>query len=395
MFDSIHFSLSKVFYRILALLLAGIQLVVSLPLRSHLQWDENSITICSYDTGGVYYPRLYALDNGTLLCGYTKTTPGLHSEIQVLKSSDNGLTWSDKPVVASFYPQLACDNVNFLQLKNGDILLAYRAVLKTGESTYTSLRVSVSHDNAETWQNHSLIAEYTNAAFKGVWEPHMGYIGDKVAVFYANDDMDSATVANDWQQNIEYRILENDKWGERYIVSDGNRTNSRDGMPVWCQLSDGSYAMAIEGTKAATNAEITNGMFIKLLLSKDGLEWDADRAIAIYYPEDTTRTAGAPYVVLLPDGRIAVSFQTDEDSSAPGSLPKGRGFKMKVMVSVFPVTYPAKRIQFTQCDIPFDTPENKTSIWNSLAVNNGYLFACTSTNHPKASIVIRRASAAQ
>jgi hypothetical protein len=391
MFRSIFLFFSKVFYKILTLILAGIQLIIPLPLSSHLQWDENIISVCSYDSGEVCYPRLYTLDNGTILCGYTKFSSDSCSEIQILKSDDNGLTWSDSPVTASQYPQYNCDNVNFLQLKNGDILLAYRAIKRTADSTYTSLRVSISYDNAETWQDHSLIAEYTNSAFKGVWEPHMGYIGDKIAVFYANDSIGSDGVTHDWQQNIEYRIFENGKWEDRHIASDGNLTDSRDGMPVWCQLYDGSYAMVIEGTKSADNKKIENGMFIKLMLSKDGLEWDTNKAIDIYYPKDMTRTAGAPYIVLLPDGRIAVSFQTDEDSSEIGNLANDSGFKMKVMVSAFPVTYPTKIIQFTQCEIPFNTPENYNSVWNSMAVNKGYLFTCTSTNYPKSSIAIRRA----
>ena len=363
---------------------------VFLPAESGLQWKKDNITVYS-SVNGAYYPRIIKLDNGTLLCGFTTSDNLSKTAVKVLASNDGGNSWSDELVIASCNPEYNCDNANFIQLENGDLLLAYRAVLTHNDKTYTSLRTSVSHDNGKTWSAHSLIVEYTNQLFKGVWEPHLFFIGDTLAVFYANDSLINNGDLKDWQQNIEYRLFENGAWSEKHIVSSGVETNSRDGMPVLCRLLDGSYALVVEGTKSTSLKNIKNGMFIKLMISKDGLNWDAQKAINIYYPEDSSRSAGAPGITCLPDGRIAVSFQTDEDCAGVGSIPEGKGYTMKVMVSSRPVTSLTKRIVFSSPEEPFEMPDDKYALWSAVFCIDNELIAATCTNLNGNSILLKKA----
>ena len=375
---------------VLSLLMALIQQLLPYSIEKGLIWEDGNTVVYS-GSSGVYYPRLCALSDGSLLCGFTCRDGAQRFYIRVMRSTDDGVTWNTCTESGSCYMQYDCDNANFLQLDNGDILLSYRAVLTDSDGTYSSLRTSISTDNGATWRDHSLICEYNNTLFKGVWEPHLGYIGDKIAVFYANDSLTGA-VNEDWQQNIEYRLFENGAWSEAHIVSSGIKTGSRDGMPVWCCLNDGSYALAVEGTRSMGKNEIKNGFFIKLMISENGLDWDETKAINVYYPEDSSRCAAAPYIVCLPDGRVAISFQTDEDCAVQGDLPAGKGYKMKIVVSDRPVNRYSRNISFSDSVTPFDIPDDKCAIWNSMLVVNGSLYAVSSTNYQSNSVIIKKAA---
>ncbi|MBQ3150103.1 MAG: exo-alpha-sialidase [Clostridia bacterium] len=373
-----------------AVILIIVQAICPDYFKSGLEWQGESMTVFEPTEGGVYYPRIYHLSDGTLLCGFTLTGGGKKSRIVTVRSEDNGKTWSKTPIVASVHPELNCDNVNFFELPSGELLLAYRAVLSDESGTYTSLRVAVSTDKGYTWSEHSLITECRNSTFNGVWEPHLEMIDGKLLVFYANDSLAGDGVTSGDRQNIEYRIYDGAKWTDKYIVSSGEKTRSRDGMPVITKLRDGGYAIAIEGTRSVNPLQNPkNGMFIKLLISEDGFEWDETKAVNVYYPKDVSRVSAAPYIVTLPDGRVAVSYQTDDCYPVKGDLPKGQNFDMKVSVSLCEVTKDTSVMGFTKGESVFSIPEGFCAIWNSMAVIGNQLYCVSSSNYGGSKIILR------
>ncbi len=352
-----------------AALAAGGVLTSSGTAESPLLWAEKSASIF---LGGGAYPRMYQLQDGTLLCGFDASLGGSNARIAVSRSEDGGKTWS-YPKAAAELKGYDCANANFIQLDNGDILLAYRAI-KGGESIDAKLLCSISHDNGQTWQLHSTIIETCGAG--GVWEPHFIMIGDQVAVFYANDSQ--AAMGNTGYQNIEFKLLEGDVWGETHIASNGNETKSRDGMPVVDRLSDGRYVMVVEA-----NAFPDYVFIVQIKFSPDGLDW-SEPLKTIYVPskKGAGKKAGAPYICVLPGDVLAVSFQTDEDATDSGD-----GVSvMKVITS----TDLGKT--WSEPFAPFDIPDGKSAIWNGLYWANDQLFALTSANHPSGGIYLRTAT---
>ena len=247
--------------------------------------------------------RVYGLSDGTFITGY-ETSGGIMTK----KSSDNCETW-DTPVTASFAPDKDCANVNFFEFGD-DLYLAYRAIGDTTEGYYTSLRVSVSHDMGESWQPHTVICEYLdqNHQFRGVWEPCLGEADGELVCIYANDSLSVTTM-----QNIESLTFDGEKWGKREIICSGELHDSRDGMPVWTRLDDGSCLMAIEAT---TQSSKGHPFVISLLRSADGRHWSEPETV--YIPHGEGSKAGAPGLCQLADGRIVLTFQTDEDSDEKG-----------------------------------------------------------------------------
>lgn len=334
-----------------------------------LVWAEESFPI--YEGGGAY-PRMYQLRDGTLLCGFDAALGAPNARIAIVRSEDGGKTWS-APIIGAEMAGFDCANANFIQLDNGDILLAYRAV-KGGENTDARILCSVSHDNGHTWAYHStVIAEYGAG---GVWEPHFIMIDGKVAVFYANDSANA--MGGTGQQNIEFKLLEENGWGEKRIASYGNETKSRDGMPVVDRLSDGRYIMVIEAN------DFPDYVFVvQIKFSPDGLDW-SDPLKTIYVPakKGAGKKAGAPYIVVLPGDVLAVSFQTDEDATQSGD----GVCTMKVITS----TDLGKT--WSEPFEPFPVPDGRSAIWNGMYWANGQLFALTSANYPKGGIYARTAT---
>lgn len=321
-------------------------------------------TIYTPSAGGAWYPRLYELSTGDLLCGFDTNEDGGDTVIKVIRSGDGGITWS-QPVKAGSFPGHNCANASFLEQPDGSLLLAFRSNKEIKCGLYSSIRVNISHDQGITWEPHSLITEETGTG--GVYEPHLGYLNDQVVVYYANDSLN--VVDTEEQQNIELKYLsEHQSWSEKIIISDGRLTNSRDGMPVWCQLQDKSYGLVIESTSMREE----HPFMIQLLRSLDGIHYNSAPQ-NIYIPAGYGKKAGAPYLIALPDGKCAVSFQTDEDATETGD----HASTMKLIIS-----NDSSLSEFDQCIIPFPTRDGYYSNWNSMLYVQNYILAATSTNDP-------------
>ena len=339
-----------------------------------LFWEDDIVEVFKASSGGASYPRVLQLDNGDLLCTVDTNEDGGFSAVKVMRSTDKGRTW-EKAVTATYLPEYKCANGQLLQLRNGEIWLSYRAVKDiSGDTRYTSLRVNKSKDGGKTWEDHSLIIE--NEGIGGVWEPHLGYLGDKIAVFYANDSLNKA-VNTRGQQNIEFKIWEGDKWSDKYIAVDGIKSNSRDGMPVWDRMEDGRYIMIFEATDTPGYPFV-----VRYKISEDGYNWDTERHL-LYVPNVNGKKAGAPYIIKLSDGRLAAAFHTDESTVAIGDPVS----TMKVMVSK-----DKTGDQWGEPFIPFLVPHGSRANWNALFETDKRLMAVTSSNYPAAGVYIRNAS---
>ncbi len=306
-------------------------------------------------------PRVYTLSNGTLIAG-AETSGG----IRIFFSVNNGATWRSGKI-ASFRPELACANVNFFE-HGGALYLAYRATGQTEAGFYTSLQVSVSSDFGKTWKEHSTVCEYTekSGATRGVWEPCLGLLNDKLTCFYAND---STLVTS--MQNIEYMTWDKNCWKDRTVVSEGAKHDSRDGMPVWTRLLSGDYVCVIESSKYRDNG---HPFIIQLMFSQDGKIWS--EPVDIYTAATNGSKAGAPGIIELPTGQIVISFQTDEDATVKGDSTS----VMKTIISDGTDVRHIRASCFTSSDSVFDTPDGEGSVWTGIWYHGGFLYAAAGTS---------------
>lgn len=337
---------------------------VSVPVDAHhrssspfytVSWEKGELIDTGVRDGG--YPRLYSLKNGTLLLGVDGMT--------VYRSTDYGLTW-EKPAHAS-QKQKGTANAAFFQTEDGTVYLGFRSTYHNADrSFYSSIQVSYSTDNGKTWKKHSTVYENTeeDGAYHGVWEPHFGMMNGKLTCFYANDSRDVTSY-----QNIEYKQWdpEAQEWTNRTIVCNGEDHKSRDGMPVWMQLSTGEYVCVIE----AWNKDDNDRFAIQLTYSTDGVEWSDP--VTVMRPTKTGKVCAAPYIVELPNGQLVISSQTNE-LGADGD----ETLYMSTVVSDgTPVALLTEK-HFSAHDYPYyDKGATTSYMWNGMYVYGYYIFACT------------------
>ena len=337
----------------------------------YFSWKEDGETVKV--TGGGSYPRLYQLSDGRLMCARDDG-----SAIRACYSSDGGLTWEANTRSISVLPQYTCANAAIIEMLDGEILVAYRALGNKGDKYYGGIHVSSSKDGGKTWKNHSTVISTENDGDKNaaVYEPHFIMMNGLLTVFYANAHEDYVKAP---YQYLEYKQYKNGKWGNRTIVADGFAHKSRDGMPYVIQLSSGEYVCALEGWIPGTPQ-----LMIKLIYSEDGKKWS--EPIEIYRSSGTN--AGAPAIAELPNGQLVLSFQTAEDCTHAEK--RSDCAVMKTLISDGTPIQAISAENFTSLENTFGTPEGYRSKWNALYVANGYLYAATSTNHPASQISICR-----
>lgn len=317
-----------------------------------LDWKNGEL----YDTGITGgYPRLYALKDGTMLLGYD----GMY----VSRSTDDGRTWSAGVHASQDYVGTA--NAAFFQAEDGTVYLGFRSTEHREDgSFYSSIQVSVSKDNGYTWEHHSTVYENVeeSGVYRGVWEPHFGMMGGLLTCFYAND---STNVTS--QQNIEYQQWdpESSTWTNRTIVSAGRLRASRDGMPVWTQLSTGEYICVME----AFNKDDGDCFCIQLTWSEDGKNWS--KPVTVMRAAQPGTVCAAPYVVELPTGQLVISCQTNE-------LAGGEVFYPATVISDGTSVRQMTEHNFSAHAYPiWDTTPSVSGMWNGMYVHNSYLFLCT------------------
>lgn len=354
---------------LLLLLLPGL-LPVSAA-EDGLSWRPFSYPI---HTGASWYPRMTQLTDGTLLCGFDTLTDGAEETcILVTRSTDGGVRWEQAATVVQI-PGYDCANANLMQLQNGDVLLACRATGR-GSNRDAALLCYVSRDGGRTFTRHSEIVRVQQPG--GVWEPYLIMVDGRVAAFYANDS--HARMGGTGFQNIEMRLLEEDgkSWGEARIVSNGNVTRSRDGMPVVDRLSDGRYVLVVEA-----NALPDYVMVIRMKISPDGLDWSAPlRTICTPSTPGVGKKCAAPFVAVLPGDVLVVSYQTDDRATENGDG-----------VSVMQIVISRDLgLTWSEPFRPFVIPDGRCAAWNGLYWTGERLFAMTGANFPAAGIYLRTA----
>jgi hypothetical protein len=345
-------------------------------------WSKDDIiTIYQPTSGGAFYPRLVKLSNGNILCAFDTNEDGTgFASIKVVKSTDGGTTWGSKVTIASATDR-NCATPMLYQFSSGEIWCGYRTSYLSGTVWYTEIRIKSSTDGGTTWSDitNSTVASETsaNSRYGGVWEPHIGIASGQIVVMYCNDG-DSITTDGSYQ-HILLKTRNGTSWSAQTVVS--NPTNSRDGMPVWCQMADGRYIAVFEST------DITPSAFgIKYKISSDGLNW-VNEPRQVLYTAPSYKVCNAPFVTLLSDGRLMASFQTDESNViADGD----DGATVKTMLAV---ADDDGSITWTDKYFAYPTPFNKWSSMISLLVpSNRTVFIACSSNYPNNGIYLRKAT---
>ncbi|GHU67307.1 hypothetical protein FACS189413_01830 [Bacteroidia bacterium] len=332
----------KRFILYISCLLFGFPLFAQ-DINVRISWDKNSYwEMKEYKLSGTssyqktaYYPRIKRLGDGSLLMVFMNAQLGFN--IYTRKSVDEGKTWSDAIVVRKqgkeTSPTLASDNLvfacpDFIELSNGEILLAYQwrysNAYASAEYTNVSCGIEVmrSLDYGASWQTPRKV--YNGRC----WEPSFILLpSGELQMLYTDSHEVNAEVKSQPAVSMLRSFDKGETWQGKALCSwqdaevlsriiDSNGTY--DGMPVGKVLSnDNGIAYACESYGYAQSPWI--------VWSSTGNNWDYND---IYFgaggPGSNRRwlvhpdfKGAAPYMEVLPTGEVLVQGNGSY-KSAPG-----------------------------------------------------------------------------
>ncbi|MBQ2734064.1 MAG: dockerin type I repeat-containing protein [Clostridia bacterium] len=407
--------------KLVVVLLAVLAVLAALPFvmtnGSAAEYPELSFDEAVRVRKGGTYPRMTLLQNGALEYYYESGYKYSLDSAASFNTADTAGGISTTTNAAAEYTvgnvthTLVRANQHALELSDGTMMLAYRSHTSgdAGDGKfYSSIRVMTKSSYVGTYSNEQTIVEavYTKTATekRGFWEPFLIQLDDTTVAMYYADDYSPADSGKNQYIMLALYDMKTGTWGEPQIVINQEKTMGREGMPMVARLTDGSYVMAVEShclQKTRRYAFVT-----RLWFSSDGKTWDKGIVVAAPDAENPAYSAlkyrcAAPCVTVLPDGRIAVTYQDDYVTSA------GRQFTGEdnetavpcIILSKEKVTYDnadslaatekGVSSSFTRLDTPFGDgsliPDEYKGeyygIWNSTFYANGYLYFCSSMGY--------------
>ncbi len=368
---------------------------------------EEFETAVRIHNGGTY-PRLTSLSNGAIEAYY---------ETGFRHSFDSGNTFSanvsiNKHAAAQYVSKngvthtLSRANHHALELSDGSMMVAYRSHSNevTSGEFYTSIRVMTRGNYTGTYANEVVVTEQLTDSFNGYWEPFLVQLDeDTVAMYYADDLSPAKSPAQQYIMVVLYD-MNKQTWGTPKVVVNAGETNGRDGMPMVARLTDGNYVMAIESHAWKSTGHV---FVVQLWFSADGMVWDGGVIVAAAgtrYGLNKYRCA-APCVTVLPDGRIAVSYQDNYSGRTSRTYENTEAIYNSIPVVILSkeaVTYdPDKKTSnlvaaknsgisssFENKPLKFganadieDYAADMYGIWNSVFYGNGYLYCVSSVGY--------------
>lgn len=283
-----------------------------------ITWSE-AIKIYTPKKGNAFYPRPLLLQNKDIMLAFDANEDNIaFTSIKVIVSKDGGNTFG-KSILVAKEDNVTCATPQLVQFPNGEIWCSYRTSYQVGQDWFTAIKVKVSNDGGLSWNelsNGFVVDEAKGSGrYGGIWEPHISFVKGKAVLMYCDDSDRVTTVGS--VQNIISKTWLNSGWSEASEVSAPG--TSRDGMPVYIQLMDKSYATVFEST------DTTPALFgIKYKLSKDGVEWTGER-LMIDTPSPG-KVDNAPYITELSNKKLLCTFQSDEANQAKLGLDASSGY---------------------------------------------------------------------
>lgn len=268
-------------------------------------WDDNSLVQISEPNGTHYngYARMIQLADNTLICTYESA-----GSIVIKKSNDLGATWGALINVVSGDNEVDMATPDILKLGENSILISYNPRPKPGAdaSRKFAIRVIKSYDNGISWSDDKLVYEASSNSDDGCWEPSAIQLPDgEIQLFFSNENIYQSSS----EQNIS--LMRSKDNGVTWSTSPevvSFRNGSRDGMPSPILLKDQNeivFSIEDNGINNQFKPYTVRNSLDENWKSTVGGNSDK-RNYALADVIDSSIYAGAPYLAQLSTGRLNV-----------------------------------------------------------------------------------------
>lgn len=331
---------------------------------TRIAWDYSSQTDISPKGG---YARVIPLPDGAYMAAYESA-----GAVHVCRSMDEGRTWTDSRTVIDGYwkdgVRVNAANAEIIRLADGTLLCgANFRPSKDGVEAWT-IAVARSEDAGRTWSGPQIIYEAGQRFCDGCWEPYFLEMPDsKVHVYFANE----GPYGDSSEQEIS--CMESSDGGRTWdaLRTVSFRKGHRDGMPS-ARIFGDEIVVAIEDNAHGEFVPYTVRCSMKGAWKRavDGDSQERDYALADSLHKDRIY-AGAPYLLRLPSGEAALSYQRSY---------AGQWNKALMEVAVGDI----HARNFRNPTRPFVVPDTYTCLWNSITVLDDHTIAAVgSLSYPK------------
>lgn len=276
--------------------------------RSRIYWDNTTRCVPISSPSG--YGRLIQLQDGRLLMMGGAWSRGVESTY----SSDHGKTWTAPQVVLRHTDKFEYCNPDFIQLADGTLLLGVnpRPIQPYSEDRRFSIDVLRSTDNGLTWSEMIRLHTASHIGEDGCWEPAFLELPSGEVHCYFSLELENS---ND-QQIMMCRSFDNGvTWTPAQRVS--YRAGSRDGMPVAILTDNNEIVFTIEdnGQPGYNGFRATT---IRCTLEQNWYDMWVDggsslRSKMLVSSSDLSHLSAGPYIRKLPTGETVASWMGEWD----------------------------------------------------------------------------------
>lgn len=276
-----------------------------------------SPNLSTFPQGDASYPRAIRLDhdgspNETMLATYARRGHNARASFPIHRSTDGGRTWSANPIstITSNTPGWDLGAPVLYEvprtangLNQGDLLASGTA---WAEGNFTAQKVEVfkSTDHGATWtylSNCTQTNGQPNTIGHGIWEPWFLLAPNNTLACFISDERPANTPTNN--QVIGHYTSTNggQSWSATMtqdVVFPADNL-ARPGMSIVTALPNGTFLMAYELCRDATNADHACEVYTKT--SSNGLSWGSG-AGTLVRTSDQRELLHTPYVAWLPGG---------------------------------------------------------------------------------------------
>lgn len=279
---------------------------------SRIFWDMNS-QVTVFNSGN--YARMIELQDGRLLA-----VAEAGGGISIAISENKGKNWSDPKRIVANPGQIFLAVPDVIQLKDGTIVVGYnpRPTEPYSEDRKFGIRVVKSIDNGETWSEPIFVFDAQHTFNDGCWEPSFLELpSGELQCYFANEN--DYTSSGEQCISMCRSFDKGETWSDPVKIS--FRANSRDGMPVPILLKDESeIAVIIEdnGWPGRNNFAATT---VRTTLEDNWSSGYVDanspnRNMIFETIPPVGIVSAAPYIRVLPWGETVASYQGNENRSS-------------------------------------------------------------------------------
>lgn len=259
------------------------------------------------------YARIISLLDGRLIA-----VAEAGGGISCRYSKDGGHTWTPPRLIVRSADKVPYAVPDIIQLSDGTIIVGYnpRPSQPPSEDRRFGIRVVRSIDNGTTWSDPIYVYDASHLFRDGCWEPSFLELpGGEVQLYFANEN--NFRVSDEQEISMCRSFDKGKTWSDPVRIS--YRAGYRDGMPVAILTENDEIVVIIEdnGQPGRNGFRATT---VRSSLCDNWCKWaDAstiDRQIIFADDADKTYISAAPYLRKLKNGYTIASWQGDKGARA-------------------------------------------------------------------------------